>query len=306
MRHLSLLIVEDNPEDVERVLRYLRKSTQCSYDCVHVSSLHEAQSRVLAAHFDTILLDLNIEDERGLDTIVRLRTETSITPIVVLTGVEDIESAIAALRLGAQDYLVKGELSATLLEKSILYAIERNALRSELQLAHAQLENRAVRQDILANQLSSFSRLVVEDFRVPLSAIENYVQQLRLLSSGRTEPLEALLIENLSTASTRLKNLLDRCRKLVVNRDYGITSQKGNVALLLEELVTLHNTECEHNEISVFVGSMGHSPYHAESLRLAFQAVFQHFQVHNLAPQHSWLEFSTPQEECEAENYVIT
>src|SRR5262249_16688716 len=83
--------------------------------------------------FAIVLLDLSLPDAQGLDTILKLHTLVSHLPIIVLTGMENDELAVEALRKGAQDYLVKGKVDGNLLARSIRYAIERKHAEEEIQ-----------------------------------------------------------------------------------------------------------------------------------------------------------------------------
>jgi DNA-binding response OmpR family regulator len=75
--------------------------------------------------FDAILLNLSLPDSQGLDTIAQTKAKAQNIPIIVLTALNDRNQEIAALRQGAQDYLVKGKFDGELLAKSIRYSIER-------------------------------------------------------------------------------------------------------------------------------------------------------------------------------------
>ncbi len=92
---------------------------------------------------DAILLDLTLPDSIGLDTFKKIHSEAPALPIIVLTGNDDDSLALRALQDGAQDYLVKGQVSGQILARSIRYAIERKrideALKSEIS-KHKELE----------------------------------------------------------------------------------------------------------------------------------------------------------------------
>jgi diguanylate cyclase (GGDEF)-like protein len=80
-----------------------------------------------------VLLDLNLPDARGLDALRRLRTESGREiPVVVLTGEQDEEQAIAAVGAGAQEYLVKDEIRGALLARAISHAVERHRMQERL------------------------------------------------------------------------------------------------------------------------------------------------------------------------------
>jgi serine phosphatase RsbU (regulator of sigma subunit) len=90
---------------------------------------------------DCVLLDLQLPDAAGLDTVVRLREQAPETPLIVLTGLDDAAAGVAAVDAGAQDYLVKGNVDGAQLARAIRYAIVRRQAtdaQHELRLADAQ------------------------------------------------------------------------------------------------------------------------------------------------------------------------
>ena len=127
-----ILLVEDNPADV-RVIQTMLKGHSEEYPIVHVERLSEALSRLTQEEFAVVLLDLSLPDSTGLATIGPVRSQTPQVPIIVLTGLDDEEVGIKAVQEGAQDYLVKGQFIASAFMRTILYAIERQRLRRNLQ-----------------------------------------------------------------------------------------------------------------------------------------------------------------------------
>jgi DNA-binding response OmpR family regulator len=81
--------------------------------------------------FDLILLDLGLPDSGGLDTFRRLKDAAADLPIVILTGNTDQEAAITAVQEGAQDFLIKGQITGALIIRAILYALERKRAPSQ-------------------------------------------------------------------------------------------------------------------------------------------------------------------------------
>lgn len=94
--------------------------------------LAEGIARLGVEGFDLVLLDLTLPDSRGLETFLYLRRNAPELPIIVLSGLEDEELALRAVREGAQDYLFKGQIEPNLLARAIRYAIERKRLETEL------------------------------------------------------------------------------------------------------------------------------------------------------------------------------
>ncbi|MBI2999051.1 MAG: EAL domain-containing protein [Deltaproteobacteria bacterium] len=120
-----VLLVEGNAGDARLVREMLAEAGALPFDLIHVSRLSDALKRLKKAEFDAVLLDLNLPDARGLDAIAPLSDTAPDVPIVVLSGLWDESVAVAAVQRGAQDYLVKGQGGASLLARSIRYAIER-------------------------------------------------------------------------------------------------------------------------------------------------------------------------------------
>jgi serine phosphatase RsbU (regulator of sigma subunit) len=122
---IKILLVEDDPDDVWVMRNLLSDRWDAPFDLVQVEMLSAALERCLEDTFDVILLDLSLPDSRGLQTFFAMHAQVGDSPIVVLSGHNDEQSAIKAVQAGAQDYLVKGQLNDHLLVRSIRYAIER-------------------------------------------------------------------------------------------------------------------------------------------------------------------------------------
>ncbi len=132
----TLLLVEDDPGETHLYTSLLRRVKGFDMELTHVSSLAEALSTLQRRSFDLALLDLILPDSQGLDTLHTFLAEHPSLPVVVLTGLDDESLALEALHAGAQDYLAKNELTVTLLDRAIRYAIERH--RTQLALRESE------------------------------------------------------------------------------------------------------------------------------------------------------------------------
>ncbi len=131
---LDVLIVEDNPGDVV-ILRELLKFSGVKFTLTNVSSLKETLFLCFDHDFDIIFLDLGLPDSVGLETLKKIQLFRVKSPVVVMTGLDDEDIALASLREGAQDYLVKNRLSSDIILRSIKYSIERKKIH-DLQKKH--------------------------------------------------------------------------------------------------------------------------------------------------------------------------
>ncbi|WP_020470479.1 response regulator [Zavarzinella formosa] len=120
---IHILLVEDSPTDV------LLTKEALSTSHFHVSNsqrLGDAINLLLVNRFDVVLLDLGLPDSQGIDTLRMLREKNAQVAIVVLTGKDDEQLALQALKEGAQDYLVKGDIQEASLQRAIRHAVERS------------------------------------------------------------------------------------------------------------------------------------------------------------------------------------
>jgi two-component system, cell cycle sensor histidine kinase and response regulator CckA len=129
----QILLVEDNAADVRFIRELFRATTGLPCVMEEAATLTEGLSRLARGGIDVILLDLGLPESQGLDTLRRVRASDPDIPTIVLTGLADDALGSQAVQQGAQDYLIKGQVDAQLLARSISYAIERERARRQLQ-----------------------------------------------------------------------------------------------------------------------------------------------------------------------------
>jgi CheY-like chemotaxis protein len=129
---VRVLLLEDNPSDVEIVRDALDRATEEQYVLTHAWRLTEAIEKLRAGAFDVVIADLLVPDSMGLETLSGLRRESPRMPIVVCTGTSDQETGAEAVRRGAQDYLVKGRITSRFVRRALRYAMERKTVENQL------------------------------------------------------------------------------------------------------------------------------------------------------------------------------
>jgi len=123
---VQILLIEDNPLFVELARRMLAEGKIDSFSLEAVDTLTAGIARLSEGSVDAVLLDLTLPDSSGLETFTRLRAVADGVPTVIFTSVDDEELSLSALSHGAADYLVKSEVNAAWLARSLIYAIQRN------------------------------------------------------------------------------------------------------------------------------------------------------------------------------------
>lgn len=130
---MKILLVEDDANDVAFLKACLRRQDVKSVELVRVASMADAVGALKNNQFDVVLLDLNLPDSTGQNSVRSIQNADSSAPIVVLSGEGDEDFAIEILNRGVQDYLVKWEGDGRTILRAIRYAIERK--RSEERLS---------------------------------------------------------------------------------------------------------------------------------------------------------------------------
>jgi two-component system sensor histidine kinase/response regulator len=192
-----ILLIEDNPDDA-CLLREALDDTKEQIQLVHVGQLEDAAKLLGEESFQIILLDLSLPDSQGIETLVRVQGQASSVPIVVLTGLDDDNIALRAVRAGAQDYLVKGDIDARNLLRAIRYASERKQAYEEMARLAADLTRANKAKDEFLNVMS-------HELRTPLSIVLGYSTMLREEQLG---PLTEGQEQGMSVIQRKSKELL--------------------------------------------------------------------------------------------------
>ena len=184
MNVTTILLVEDNPGDARLIRELFRDLQGRSFDVLTAESFRQAYDCLKERRVDLALVDLSLPDSHGLETFRKLADGYPALPQVLLTGLNDRETAVRAVREGAQDYLLKGEVDGHILLRAIDYAIERKRIQAELEAANARLRSSAEDLHSILNQLHIGTILISPDGRI----LHVSVSALRLLGKNGTIP----------------------------------------------------------------------------------------------------------------------
>ena len=137
---IEILLIEDNLTDALLVRNELTQVQNVQFVVTHVERLSAALKQLRLQHFDAILLDLNLPDSDGFETFTQLHNAARNIPIVLLTNRVDEALALQALKIGAQDYLLKERMLGNVLPRIIRYAIERKQAEETLRQSEQLLQ----------------------------------------------------------------------------------------------------------------------------------------------------------------------
>lgn len=140
-RSLNILIVDDDPLDREHLIRSLQS---CEFTCniEEVSTVDSGISAYKTNKFDIVLLDYRMPQRDGLEMVVELRNDAKVcrTPIVMMSTLENEELTLKCIKAGAQDFLLKSEITVARLWRAILQASARVQLENELYTSHQKVK----------------------------------------------------------------------------------------------------------------------------------------------------------------------
>jgi len=192
---VRVLLIEDNEDDAYLIRRLLNRSLLTKFQLQVVDELAAGLDLLATNGFDVVLLDLTVRDSFGLETLHKAQASVPDVPIVVMTSLSDEALGVKAVQLGAQDYLVKGEVDTHLLVRAINYAVERKQAERELRRHRAHLEelvaertaelteiNRQLAQQIIVREQAELAEREQRQFAEALRDISNALHSTHNLS----------------------------------------------------------------------------------------------------------------------------
>jgi diguanylate cyclase (GGDEF)-like protein/PAS domain S-box-containing protein len=162
-----LLLVEDNPGDARLLREMFNEEGWRNIELMRAETMVEAERILRLRWVDAILLDLGLPDVQGLGAVRRAHAAAPRIPLVVLTGLDDESLAGQALKEGAQDYLIKGQIEMRGLIRALRYAIERKSMEEALfvEKERAQVTLNCIGDAVVCTDITgniSFLNLVAE------------------------------------------------------------------------------------------------------------------------------------------------
>ena len=143
LQPISILVIEDDPGDFGLIRAHIRMlglvPSGNKEPVIWAKTLAEGIAAAQSSKPDVVLLDLSLPDSNGLDTVRAMRAALHDVPIVILTGHDNSVLDDAALKVGAQDYLVKGQFERNTLGRAVRHALVRGALEQELERKNQEL-----------------------------------------------------------------------------------------------------------------------------------------------------------------------
>jgi len=240
-----VLLIEDNPGDADLVrLRLVEGKAAVDVNCV--SRLSDGLNSLSQRSPSVILLDLNLPDSKGAETFRKVLEKAPNVPVVILSGQDDEALAMKALHQGVQDYLVKGTISSSGLDRAMRYAVERQALLRSLEMSRKQ-------QLEFKNQFLSH---VSHELRTPLTCIHQFVTILLDGLAGEVSPEQGdhlkTILKSVNQLGAMVRDLLEASRaesgKVRIERRYVAIGE------LIRQAVAMLQPVANEKEVGLEVG----------------------------------------------------
>jgi signal transduction histidine kinase len=200
---LQVLLVEDNAGDARLLREMFSKERSDSFNLTHLLRMHEAEVHLAKGGVDIVLLDMGLPDAHGLDTVRHARAAAPHVPIIVLTGLDDEELAAEAMKEGAQDYLIKGQIENRALPRALRHAIERYRMQAETELIRTQ--QLQLKDEFLSH--------VSHELRSPLTSIYSFSTIIADGLAGTTSPQQdeylQIILRNIRQLQSMIEDLLE-------------------------------------------------------------------------------------------------
>jgi signal transduction histidine kinase len=249
---VQVLLVEDNAGDARLLHEMFRKEKAGSFVLTHLLRMGEAVAHLEKGGVDILLLDMGLPDGHGLDTVRRAQVAAPHVPVIVLTGLDDEALAAQAMKEGAQDYLIKGQIESRALPRALRHAIERHRMQEEAEL-------------IRINQLQfkdKFLSHVSHELRSPLNAIYQFVTILFDNIVGELTPEQheylGIVLRNVQQLQAMINDLLEVTR--VQGGQLAIELQCTPVAEVIAFAVSTLQGAAQAKEVALSVELGGQLP----------------------------------------------
>lgn len=264
---IHVLLVEDSPTDAELIQEVLEYTHQAKWHVTHVERLSEAIELCTLKlsqsehQFDIVILDLRLPDSTGLDTVKDFRFEVPNIPIIVLTGTNDEQLGLQAMVEGAQDYLVKNEISTKQLLRAVRYAIERGLILNQIQQSELNTREALVKEQELNQVKSQFISMISHEFRTPMSTIRASVDLIQLYSDEITSEQNSRYLKRIENGIEQMLKLLDEI--LFIQRNevgrVKFRPQPLNLDAFCQEIIDVMQLSVSQEHHIVFTASGDYS-----------------------------------------------
>ena len=221
---IKVLLVEDNPGDIRLIQVMLSQLRDPPFELACVDRLSDGLEHLSREDVDVVLLDLSLPDSQGFTTFTQVRAQAPRVSVIVLTALDDEVLGVQAVRSGAQDYLVKGQVDSNLLARAIRYAMERKRSEEELRTTRDELRSLAgYLQTAREEERAHIAREIHDEFGQALTVLK---MDLSWLTKRLPEGVAALR-EKADTMGALIDTTVQTVRRIATELRPGLLDDLG-------------------------------------------------------------------------------
>lgn len=245
-KKIYVLLIEDDEDDYIITQDLLLELPHAKYHLDWVTNLEDAKSKLEERSFDVCLCDYRLGSENGLDFLKYAVQNYPRIPVVMLTGQDDLETDNLALKIGATDYLVKGQINSTLLGRAIRYSIEQIRDRERIRKSESELQKSNATKD-------KFFSIIAHDLRSPFTALlslsDILLEHFGELDDETKKEYIGMIQESSENTFKLIENLLEWSR--VQRGTIEINPEQFRLAGMVRRILNLHKQIADNKGIEM-------------------------------------------------------
>ncbi len=263
-----ILFIEDDDLCVD-LTRSILVDRGFAYELTLIAgSMAEASTLLGEGAIDLVLADLTLPDAYGLDVVRRCHALAPNVPIIVLTGCSDIELALEALTIGAEDYLIKSEFDDEKLMRAIRYSLARSQAQRQLRATLNELEESNLKLEQSNSQLEQCASIASHDLRSPVRTARVLAGRMIASQATRVDPVTATLGEALEGCLSRIEMMLEGLFEYAQVRDLSNSGEFRDEDIAEVANVVLADLEADLLACDATVEVVGHEFVHVHPVLL--------------------------------------
>ncbi len=234
---ITVLLIEDDEDDYVIIRELLSEIRTHEFGLKWVSQYDEAKQELDRSGYDVCLLDYRLGGQTGLELLNEAEAQRSKIPIVLLTGQGDYKVDIMAMKSGASDYVVKDDLTTSLLERTIRYAVERARAREALAQAHNDLEKKVKERtaqlaeanwalERQSERVRNFAYSISHDLKSPAISLHGLTRRLRKKYRAVLDERGKTYCDHILKASEQIISLVEQINKYISAKEGRILIQQ--------------------------------------------------------------------------------
>ncbi len=241
VNEFHILLIDDDEDDYINLRDLFAEITRSKYKITWKSSYRAGLEALNEHHFDVCLLDYRLGEHTGIDLLNEVRTLGHLCPIILLTGHSDFDLDLQAMQMGAAEFLIKGQLTAPLLERTVRYSIKHALDMQELRESKAQI----LQQDRMAS-LGLLASSLAHEIGTPLGIIRSraeLVEKRSAINDSLKQDM-GVVITQIDRITKLVQSLLNLAREKKATHAVSV-----DLDLVIEDILNLIKHEISRKGI---------------------------------------------------------